>query len=132
KDVNYPSYDKLKGEQDEESPYLLFTVKNEQGTIIRKLKAPAKRGVNRITWDFRYPTSSPVNINPQPNNNPFQSNDVGQLAAPGNYTVSMSKYADGVYTELAGAEKFVVKVLPGTTLPATSRPALVAWQRQAA
>ncbi|MEQ8361324.1 MAG: glycosyl hydrolase [Cyclobacteriaceae bacterium] len=132
KDVNYPSYDKLKGEQDEESPYLLFTVKNEQGTIIRKLKASAKKGVNRITWDFRHPTSSPVNINPQPNNNPFQSNDVGQLAAPGNYTVSMSKYADGVYTELAGTEKFVVKVLPGTTLPATSRPALVAWQRQAA
>ncbi|MEQ9209609.1 MAG: hypothetical protein RLN96_07175, partial [Pseudomonadales bacterium] len=44
----------------------------------------------------------------------------------------MSKYADGAYTDLAGAEKFVVKVLPGTTLPAANRPALVAWQRQAA
>ncbi|MFZ1809073.1 MAG: glycosyl hydrolase [Cyclobacteriaceae bacterium] len=132
KDVSYPTYDKLKNEQDEESPYLMFTVKNEQGTIIRKLKAPAKKGVNRITWDFRYPTSSPVDINPRPNDNPFVSNDVGQLAAPGNYTVSMSKYVDGVYTELAGAEKFVVKILPGTTMPAANRPALVAWQRQAA
>lgn len=132
KDVNYPSYDKLKQEQNEEAPYLLFTVKNEQGNIIRKLKAPAKKGVNRITWDFRYPTSSPVDINPKPNDNPFQNNDVGQLAAPGNYTVSLSKYMDGVFTELGGAEKFVVKVLPGTTLPATDRPALVAWQRQAA
>ncbi|MFM8742660.1 MAG: hypothetical protein ACKODM_04930, partial [Cytophagales bacterium] len=32
----------------------------------------------------------------------------------------------------AGPEKFEVKVLPGTTLPATDRPALVGWQRKAA
>lgn len=132
KDVYYPSYDKLKEEQDEESPFLLFTVKNEKGDIIRKLKAPAKKGVNRITWDFRYPSSNPIDISPKPNDNPFASDDVGQLAAPGNYTVSMSKYVEGVFTEIVGEEKFVVKALPGTTLPATDRPALVAWQRQAA
>ena len=132
KDVFYPTYDKLKAEQDEETPYLLFTIKNEQGVIIRKLKTSAKKGVNRITWDFRYPTSNPVDINPRPNDNPFASDDVGQLAAPGNYTVSLSKYVDGIFTEVAGAEKFVVKVLPGTTLPAADRPAMVAWQRQAA
>ncbi|HEY5690944.1 MAG TPA: glycosyl hydrolase [Cyclobacteriaceae bacterium] len=132
KDVFYPTYDKLKAEQDEESPYLMFTIKNEQGVIIRKLKAPAKKGVDRITWDFRYPTSNPVDINPRSNDNPFASDDVGQLAAPGNYTVSLSKYVDGAFTEIAGDEKFVIKVLPGTTLPATDRPAMVAWQREAA
>jgi len=132
KDVNYPPYDKLKAEQDEEAPYLLFTIKNEQGTIIRKLKAGAKKGVNRIIWDFRYPSSNPININPRPNDNPFAPNDVGLMAAPGNYTVTLSKYVDGVTTDLAAPEKFTVKVLPGTTLPAADRPAMVAWQRQAA
>ncbi|MEQ8423627.1 MAG: hypothetical protein RIA63_02890, partial [Cyclobacteriaceae bacterium] len=127
-----PEYDKLKAEQDEESPYLLFTIKNEQGTIIRKLKTSAKKGVNRIIWDFRYPSSNPININPQPNNNPFVPNDVGLLAAPGNYTVTLSKYVNGTMTDLTSPEKFTVKVLPGTTLPAADRPALVAWQRQAA
>ena len=39
---------------------------------------------------------------------------------------------DGNITDLHGPEKFIVKVLPGTTLPATNRPALVAWQRNAA
>ncbi len=132
KDVNYPPYDKLKAEQDEEAPYLLFTVKNDQGTIIRKLKAGAKKSVNRIVWDFRYPSSNPININPRPNDNPFAPDDVGLMAAPGNYTVTLSKYVDGVITDLAGPEKFTVKVLPGTTLPAADRPAMVAWQRQAA
>lgn len=132
KDVPYPSYEQLKKEQQEEAPYLLFTIKNDKGEILRKIKSPAKKGVNRITWDFRYPSSNPININPQPNDNPFAQDDVGNLAAPGNYTVTLSKYIGGIYTDVAGPEKFTVKLLPGTTLPANSSPALVAWQRQVA
>ncbi|NJN42493.1 MAG: glycosyl hydrolase [Flammeovirgaceae bacterium] len=132
KDVTYPTYDKLKDEQQEESAYLLFTIRNEQGTIIRKLTTSIKKGVQRMVWDFRYPSSNPINLSRGSNDNPFQSNDVGQLAAPGNYAVSLSKFVDGNFTELHGPEKFTVKVLPGTTLPASSRPALVAWQREAA
>jgi hypothetical protein len=132
KDVFYPTYETLKAEQDEEGPHLLFTIKNEQGIIVRKLKASAKKGVSRIVWDFRYPTSNPVDLNRRPTDNPFQSNDVGQLAVPGNYTVSLSKFEEGKFTELAEPEKFTINVLPGTTLPATDRPALVQWQRKAA
>ncbi len=132
KDVNYPSFDQLATEEKEESAYLLFTVRNEKGEIIRKLKSPAKKGVNRIVWDFRYPSANPININPAHNDNVFQPNDIGQLAAPGNYTVTLSKYIDGVITDLSGPEKFLVKALPGTNMPAANRPALVEWQRKAA
>ncbi len=132
KDVKYPSYATLKEEGNEDAPYLLFTIRNEKGDIIRKLKTGAKKGVNRITWDFRYPSANPVELNSGPNDNPFQPNDVGQLAEPGNYTVTLSKSVDGVMTDVAGPEKFVVKVLPGAALPNTNRAALVAWQRKAA
>jgi len=132
KDVFYPTYDALKAEDGEEAPYLLFTIKNDKGDIIRKLKTSAKKGVNRIVWDFRYPSSNPINVNPQANDNVFQPNDVGQLAAPGTYMVTLSKYVDGVITDLAGPEKLVVNALPGASLPASSRPALVEWQRKAA
>ncbi len=132
KDVAYPAYEKLKEEEDEEKPKLIFTVMNEQGTIVRKLSADARKGVNRITWDFRYPSSNPISLQAPSNDNPFMPEDVGQLVAPGNYTVTLSKYVDGVLTVLDGPEKFAVKVLPGTTLPASDRPALVAWQREVA
>jgi len=130
KDVFYPSYEALKEEEKEESAYLLFVIRNEQGEIVRKMKAGAKKGVNRIVWDFRYASSNPINLNPS-TDNLFQPKDVGQLVAPGNYHVTLSKYQDGIITDLHGPEKFVVKVLPGATLPA-NRPALVAWQRKAA
>ena len=132
KDVLYPSYENMKEEEKEDSPYLLFTIRNDKGDIIRKLKAGAKKGVSRLVWDFRYPSTNPVNLNPASNDNPFQSNDVGQLVAPGNYSVTLLKYVSGVITDLSGTEKFTVKVLPGTTLPAVNRPALVEWQRKAA
>ncbi len=132
KDVMYPTLERLKEEEKEERPYLLFTIRNDQGEIVRKLKTSAKKGVQRIVWDFRYPSSNPIHLNQTPNDNVFQANDVGQLTAPGNYTVTLSKYAGGVFTELTEPEKFIVRALPGTTLPASVRPALVAWQRQAA
>jgi photosystem II stability/assembly factor-like uncharacterized protein len=131
KDVNYPTYEALKAEQNEETPYLIFTIQNERGDIIRKLKTSAKKGVQRLTWDFRYAPSTPISLNAASNDNVFQSNDVGQLVAPGAYTVSISKYVDGTITPVAGPEKFNVKALPGTTLPAANRPALVEWQRKA-
>jgi len=132
KDVFYPSYENLKQEELEEKPYLLFTIRNERGDIVRKLNTAAKKGISRMVWDFRYPSSTPVNISTTPNDNPFQPNDVGQLAAPGNYTVTLSKIVDGIVTDLGSPEKFTIEVLPGTTLPASSRPALVEWQRKAA
>jgi photosystem II stability/assembly factor-like uncharacterized protein len=131
KDVFYPTYEQMKDEQDEESPYLIFTIQNDKNEVVRKLKTSIKKGVQRITWDFRYPTSSPININARDNDNVFQSNDVGQLVAPGTYTVAISKSVDGAITPVAGPEKFNVKALPGSTLPASSRPALVEWQRKA-
>lgn len=130
-DVPYPAYEALKAEEAEEAPYLLFTIRNDRGEIVRKLKTPAKKGVSRIHWDFRYASSSPVSLTPPSTDNPFSSPDVGQFVLPGSYTVTLSKSVDGMITELSGPEQFNVKLLPGTALPSTDRPAMVQWQREA-
>jgi photosystem II stability/assembly factor-like uncharacterized protein len=132
KDVVYPSYEKLRAENEEEKPYLLFTIRNGKNEIIRKLKTSAKKGVQRLVWDFRYPTSTPVVLERKANDNPFAPNDVGQFAAPGVYTVTLSKVVNGVFTDVAGPQNFTIKELPGTSIPASDRGALVAWQREAA
>lgn len=132
KDVAYPSYEKLKAENQEEKSYLLFTIRNNKNEIVRKLKTSPKKGVQRIVWDFRYPTSTPVVLDRKPNDNPFAPDDVGQLATPGEYKVTLSKVANGVFTDVAGPQNFTIRELPGTSLPASDRSALVAWQREAA
>lgn len=126
--VRYPDFDELRLEDTEESPYLLFTITDEQGGIIRRLKAKPKTGMNRIIWDLRYPTLSPVTKA----EDLFKKDDGGLLALPGKYFVSMAKVQNQETTEIVPATPFNAVVLNNTTLPADDRGALIAFQKQVA
>jgi photosystem II stability/assembly factor-like uncharacterized protein len=126
--VRYPSFEELRAEDEEETPYLLFTVSDEEGNVIRRLRARAKAGVQRITWDFRYPDTSPARVS----RDPFDNEGGGILALPGNYRVKMGKCVDGVYTDLAGPQSFKAVVLENTTLPAKDRKSLLELQKKVA
>ncbi len=116
--VYYPSIDSLRLEDNQPEPYLLFTIKDQAGDVVRHIKAPAKKGMDRIVWDFRYNTPAPVNnrYTPAPDVL-FGSAEVGHLAMPGQYTVSLSKYADGVITELVAPVSFTCKLLDQSSIP---------------
>ncbi|MEM6522681.1 MAG: glycosyl hydrolase [Bacteroidota bacterium] len=129
-DDRYPSYDELKAEKNEEDPYLLFTIKNSSGQVVRKLTASPSAGVNRIHWDLRTASTNPINLRPPSFYNPFSGGDAGTLVAPGVYTVSMSKYIDGIFTELGKPITFKVKALNNTVLPTENRETLERFQNE--
>ena len=120
-DVPYPTAETLKAEQEEEAPYFLFTIRNADGQVVRKMRSDIRKGVQRIIWDMRKPTTSPVNLNPVANDNVFASNDVGHLVAEGVYTVTMSKVSNGISTDIGQPQSFRLKTLPGQSLPAENR-----------
>ena len=130
KDTPYPTYEELEAERNEEKPYLLFTIRNSSGEIIRQIKSGMKKGVNRIVWDGRYPSKDPVRLSPR-RRLPWQSPEGGGFALPGEYSVSLSKVINGEETKLAGPEKFQLKTLGGSTLPATDKKALDEYIRKA-
>ena len=109
--VFYPSMDSLRLEDGQVEPYLLFTITDESGAIVRKLKASAKKGLNRIVWDLRYASAGPVNFNSPDPSNPYDVPENGYLAMPGNYKVSLSKFEDGVITEIVSPVAFNTKLL---------------------
>jgi hypothetical protein len=120
----YPSPDSLRLEDEQPAPHLLFTVADESGNIVRRIKAPAKKGLKRIVWDFRTAPFGPIDFTPFDESMAFSEPDQGYLALPGNYTVSLSKFEDGVYTELVPAQSFKAVALNTATLPATDKKAL--------
>jgi photosystem II stability/assembly factor-like uncharacterized protein len=130
KSVRYPTYDELKAEEDEESPYLLFVIENDNGEVVRKLTTRAGKGVNRITWDGRMPSKSPVSLGGGGFDNPFANEDVGILAMPGTYSVSLWQYHRDEMSQVAGPEEFELKTLGGVTLPAEDRKELVQFQEK--
>jgi len=130
--IEYPPFDQMRIEDDEIKPELIFTISDIDGNVIRKIKTKPKKGVHRITWDFRYPAKVPVRLKKPAFENPFSSPDTGPLVLPGTYYVSLSKFADGKVTELVAPQKFNTKLLSNTTLPASDKEALFAFQAEAA
>lgn len=128
--VYYPSVDSIRLEDAQPDPYLLFTVTDESGTVIRKLKTAAKKGLGRIVWDFRYASPGPVTFYTPDPTNPYDQPEEGHLAMPGNYKVSLSKFEDGKITELVPAQPFTIKSLNAATLPATDKKAVDVFSKK--
>ncbi|MFZ0455672.1 MAG: glycosyl hydrolase, partial [Ignavibacteriaceae bacterium] len=131
-DIKYPSYNSLVNEKEEPKAYLLFTVTDENGNVIRKLKTEPKKGVNRIVWDFRYNPFTAVSLKPFDSSIPWNQPDLGYMVVPGKYKVSLSKFQDGRFTELVPPQDFVCKPLNNTSIPAEDKPALDKFNKKVA
>jgi len=130
--VPYPSKDSILLEDNQPKPYLLFTIKDEAGNVVRKLKKDARKGINRIVWDFRYASPGPVTFAVPDPSNPYDIAENGYLALPGKYSVSLSKFSEGKFTELSGPVSFEVKGLNAATLAASDKKALDAFSSKVA
>ena len=118
--ISYPALEDLRKEDEQPEPYLLFTISDASGEVVRHIKTPATKGLKRIVWDFRHNTPAPVlgRFTPAPDQL-FGDAEKGHLALPGQYSVTLSKYEDGVLTQIAGPMQFAAKSLNNATLPAT-------------
>lgn len=127
KPVYYPTYDEMRAEDEEETPYLDFTILDEDDNVVRKLRAPASAGLHRIVWDLRYSTASPTNLRDE---SPTSSSGSSTLALPGKYKVFLSKNVNGQETKLAEPVEFNAVVLGNTSLPAEDKAELAAFQKK--
>lgn len=120
--VYYPNLDSLRLEDNQPAPYLLFTVTDADGNVVRHLKTSAKKGLQRVVWDFRYGTQAPTNqrFTPAPDQL-FGGEELGYRAMPGRYSVSLQKFEDGVLSPLAGPVSFECKALNASALPAADK-----------
>ncbi len=121
--IPQPTKEQLDKEKNETGPYFVFTIKDKNGTVVRKLYKSAQKGIHRVTWDLRYLNPSPVRLK-KGKFNPLNDGPDGMLALPGNYTVELSMFHNGKEQAMAGPVTFTAKVLHNTTLPAKDRSQL--------
>ncbi len=131
-DVAFPSYDELKKESEEPEAFLLFTISDEQGNIIKKIKTGVKKGLNKLVWDFRYDTFSPISMETFDNSVPWNEPEKGYMAAPGKYKVSLTKFEAGVFTELCAPQEFNCVPLNLNELSAKDKLALDNFNKKVA
>ena len=126
----YPSYDDLLNESREMTAQLVFTIRDSEGNVVRKINKKPSKGIQRLFWDLRFAPKDPINLNKSSFYNPFAGKSEGTLVTPGLYTVEMSRTYNGMTSLLAGPVAFNIKALNNTVLPAEDRAEKVAFQRE--
>lgn len=98
----YPGWEALTAEQREESPTIVFVVKDSDGNVVNRITGPTSAGFHRVSWDLRYGSFS-------------SARGDGPLVEPGWYTVVACKRVQDQITPLGGSRTVEVAL--------TGRPA---------
>ena len=128
----WPGTNDLRAEEEEEAPAIIFTVTDSSGHVVRRITGPITAGMQRVSWDLRYPAPS---LPPPPNpegEDPFNEGPAGPLVMPGAYKVSVAKRVDGVVTPLGQPQEFQVIVEGQEGMSVSDRAALVEFQQKVA
>jgi uncharacterized membrane protein YgcG len=150
-EIQYPTPDQLRAEAEEEAPAILVTITDNDGNVVRRLQRPATPGIQRFTWDMRYPPLSvPTGAGGGGGFGGFGGGGGGgggagggqagagfaapgsSLVMPGTYKISIAKRVDGQTTNLVGPVSFKVFVDGVWALPEADRKALMEFQGRVA
>lgn len=122
--IPIPTPKTLFDEKNELPAYLLITISDEAGKVIRKLTQKPVNGIQTINWNLRY-------LWPQPNKptkkfDPIKNDKGGILVVPGKYNIHIDLIDQNQSKTLVEKESFTVKRLHNTSLPAKDEAALAA------
>lgn len=109
KALKFPGWEAVEAERLEDKPIIWLTIKDNDGNTVRRIKGSSKKGFNQAAWDLRFPATNAITkVNKKPNDD---NQPKGMMAAPGDYTVTLSQQLNGVFTQLDEPQPFVVKQL---------------------
>lgn len=128
--VGWPTQSQLRAEEEEDSPAIIVTVTDSNDQVVRRLTGPITAGIQRLTWDLRYPAAN-LSAPPPPDADPDFEPPSGPLVMPGAYKLSVAKRVDGVVTPLGPPQTLQVVVEGQESMSSADRSALVEFQQKA-
>ncbi len=126
--VYYPQYEQLAAEEEEEKPFLIFTIRDANNEVVNEVRSSPKAGINRVYWNLKYPDISQVRTSSADQSESLPSSEI--MVLPGKYTVELKKSVKGEITSLSQPKEFEVKTLENRTLPPTDQKAMLAFHQQ--
>ena len=112
----------INDESRDEGTKIWVSIKNLDGEVINKVNASNRKGLNRVTWNLRYPNERPINPDAMRGRSGRGGGwyNMGALAAPGQYSATLYKEAKGIISMLDGPINFNVVDLQRGTLKGVS------------
>ncbi|UTW46309.1 glycosyl hydrolase [bacterium SCSIO 12696] len=128
KNIAFPGWQAVEAERREQPPKIWLTVKDSDNNVVRRVEGSNKKGVNRVAWDLALPEANVI-TSPEPvaDNRYIKSRF---MAAPGEYSVTLSKEINGQVTVLQGPQQFTVEKMNQGALPGSPMEATVGFWKQ--
>ena len=130
--IPVPTWEELRKEDQEEPVTVVFTVSDDGGTVVRRFSTPATAGIQRVTWDLRYPAVAPLTGAPPRPRDEDDDAPSGPMVAPGGYRVQMALRADGIETPAGVPQPFQARPLGQGTLAPPDRAQVAEFNQGAA
>ena len=108
----------------------MLRVSDMQGNALRWIKASAKAGTHRVSWDLRLPAPDAIELEKPDFVPPWAGPSRGAMVLPGQYQAELMLLDGGKLSSLAAAKTFKVKATPTSRL-GLDYAATTAFQKQA-
>ncbi len=125
--VSYPTFDELREEDREDKTKLIWIIRDAEGKEINRMMTSPKSGIQRVNWDLRMATTSPISLR-KSSTGRYSSPDVGLMVVPGTYSVEVVSVKDGEIKNLIEKTNFKVVGLNNQTLLASNFDELVEFR----
>jgi photosystem II stability/assembly factor-like uncharacterized protein len=106
--ISFPGWDELQDERIEYKPEVWVLVKDGEGNVVRKVEGSTKKGINRVSWDLRYPHKDALTLDEK--EYPKGKVPSGYLCSPGKYTAQLYKQIEGQLSPIS--ESIELEVVP--------------------
>ncbi|MEM1434154.1 MAG: glycosyl hydrolase [Pseudomonadota bacterium] len=127
----HPGFTVVDREVREAEPEVHLTVRDSSGAVVRRVVGPVTKGIHRVAWDLRYPAMDAIAYDPAERPD-ADKQPKGHLVSPGEYTVELAQWVNGVRTELAPPQSFTVQRLRQSALPEADPAAAAAFRARTA
>ncbi|MAT89524.1 MAG: glycosyl hydrolase [Flavobacteriaceae bacterium] len=114
--TDFPGWDALEAEANQDGPKVLFLIKDANGNLVNTIEGTNKKGFNRVNWELNYPDKRGERLS-------GDGDGIGTgnvMVTPGTYSATLVKRVDGVTTTLQGPEEFEVVAMYDGALPRKS------------
>ena len=79
----------------EVKPGVFIVVRDDQGSVVRRVEAKRKKGLHRVAWDLRWPAASPTDLRPKKDLPPWAEPERGPMVLPGAYSATLEERSAG-------------------------------------
>ncbi len=117
----YPDFEVVEAEIREVKPSVYLLIQDTDGNIVRKVAAKNAKGVNRVTWDLRYPSQKAIG-----DKGSYMGLD-NPMAAPGAYQATLYSNVNGTIDQLAEPVTFDVEVMRSSALKGATPDEMTAY-----